>query len=460
MRIIKFTAENVKKLRAVEITPEGHVVEVVGLNGQGKSSVLDAIFYALGGSEGVPSQVIRNDEEKAFVKLELGDNKVTELIVTRHFTAEGVTRLTVESRDGARFPSPQGLLDTLVGALSFDPLAFTRMRSAEQLRELRKVVKLDADLDALDAEIQKNFEIRTATNREVKALESRLQALPVVPESTPDTPVDVSALAQRLQDANTHAANREKIVSKVANLRVDALYYREKASQLQQELEGKIRMLTEEYNRRQEQCLEKVGEFNKEIEAKEAQLVVLGAPAPVADILAELKQAEATNERVRQKQAHAKIEYDLKIQREKADNKTAIIEFNSQRRRQVIAEAKMPVEGLTFGESGVIFNGLLLENASAAEQLRVSVALAVAANPRLRILRVKDGSLLDKNSLRLLAELAETQNFQLWLERVEESGDRPAIIMEDGRVKVEPHHDEHEVHRMETDGVQSHPDAQ
>jgi hypothetical protein len=81
----------------------------------------------------------------------------------------------------------------------------------------------------------------------------------------------------------------------------------------------------------------------------------------------------------------------------------------------------------------VTLNGIPLGQASAAEQLRVSVALAMAANPKLRVLRILDGSLLDTESLAIIGELAKENDFQAWIEVVDESG-KVGIVIEDGRV--------------------------
>lgn len=114
-KIIKLTAENVKRLSVVEISPEGNVVTIGGRNGQGKTSVLDSIEYALGGN---PSDTmpVRSGEESAKVVVDLGD-----IVVKRTFTAAGGTSLTVTNADGVKQASPQAILDKLTGRLTFDP---------------------------------------------------------------------------------------------------------------------------------------------------------------------------------------------------------------------------------------------------------------------------------------------------------------------------------------------------
>ena len=115
MKIVKLTAENIKKLRAVEIVPQGNVVKISGKNEQGKTTVLDSIFWALGGTKAIQEEPIRQGETKASIRLELDD-----LVVTRTFTP-GNSYLKVENKEGTSFKSPQAMLDKLVGKLSFDP---------------------------------------------------------------------------------------------------------------------------------------------------------------------------------------------------------------------------------------------------------------------------------------------------------------------------------------------------
>jgi len=99
-----------------------------------------------------------------------------------------------------------------------------------------------------------------------------------------------------------------------------------------------------------------------------------------------------------------------------------------------IARAKLPVDGLGFGDGAVTYNGIPLEQSSSAEQLRVSLSIAMAANPKLRVIRIQDGSLLDDDSLTAIAKAAEENDYQVWIERVDTSG-KIGIVIEDGMIK-------------------------
>src|SRR3954466_12774485 len=102
MKIVSLQSENVKRLKAVFIKPDGAVVTIRGRNGAGKTSVLDSIASALGGEKLCPPQVVRRGEETATAIADLGD-----FIVERRWTASGRSTLAVKSAEGARYPSPQ-----------------------------------------------------------------------------------------------------------------------------------------------------------------------------------------------------------------------------------------------------------------------------------------------------------------------------------------------------------------
>src|ERR1017187_8482228 len=101
MKIIRLTAENVKKIKVVDITPTGDLIQVTGKNGSGKSSVLDSIWWALGGEKNIQDVPIRTGTESARVRLDLGD-----MVVERVFRACGTTSITVRNKAGSEPGTP------------------------------------------------------------------------------------------------------------------------------------------------------------------------------------------------------------------------------------------------------------------------------------------------------------------------------------------------------------------
>src|SRR5580692_2187934 len=125
IRIIGLKAENFKKIKVIDITPNEFINRISGANGSGKTSLLDAIEVCLRGTRNVPSKPVRKGASKAIIEIDLG-----EWIVRRTFTEGGSKNgfLTVEPKDGmSRLQGPQEFLNKLVGPNSFDPLAFIRM---------------------------------------------------------------------------------------------------------------------------------------------------------------------------------------------------------------------------------------------------------------------------------------------------------------------------------------------
>jgi DNA repair exonuclease SbcCD ATPase subunit len=143
MKVIRLSASNIMRLRAVEVEPNGTVQIVAGKNGAGKSSLLNALYLALAGGQASReiAKPVRAGEEWAEVDVTIAGENVT-LLITRTWDEKG-THLTVKYSDGAKVSTPQTLLDSLLGALTFDPLEFTRQRPADQRQTLLDLLGLD-----------------------------------------------------------------------------------------------------------------------------------------------------------------------------------------------------------------------------------------------------------------------------------------------------------------------------
>lgn len=396
MKIVSLQAENFKRLKAVEITPDGNTVVISGKNAQGKSSVLDAIWAALaGGKGGAVQRPVRDGQRKARVRLDLGD-----VVVERKWSGER-TSLEVTAASGAKFPSPQKMLDDLIGSLSFDPLAFATQDGKRQRKTLIDLVPEDAaELDRIADERKQAYDARTLVNRDVKTRRAQVDAIDF-PDDTPDEEVDVVALAGEVQAASQAVQRRETLLAE------HALNKRE----------------IERLQARQAEIVE------------EGKSLKWATEDHVAALTTRLSEVDAANRHVRAKQTFNELYESLRNAEVESSRLSDVITLADEKRDEIIAGLKLPVPGLSFDEEGVLYNGVPFVQASAAERLRVSVAMAMALNPEIRVIRITDGSLLDSDNMALIEEMAADKDFQVWVERVSD-GEDVGVVIEDGEVRA------------------------
>lgn len=414
MKIVQLRAENVKRLQAVEITPDGNLVVVSGKNGAGKSSVLDSIWYALGGKEALKGvrKPIRDGEKRAEVSLDLGD-----LRVTRSWTADDKTYLRVEAQDGKKFSSPQQVLDNIIGRFSFDPLAFVRQAEKEQVATLLDMLNLPVDIPAMDQRRAEVYDHRTEVGRVVVKLEGQLAGMPEPPDDLP---------ASESSGTEVMEAYRAALEVEHAN---------DQVMQRWAEVEGLIDDTRAEIETIKQQLLDKGAELAALIEEQESLLVRVSNltdpnPSQYKERLAEL---ELVNAQVREARQREAVAAELRVNQAAYHALTHEIDEVDAEKKRVLEAAAMPIDGLGFDDGGVTYQGLPLKQAATSEQLRVGLAIAMALNPTLRVVRISDGSLLDEGGMQLVSEMAAAGDMQVWLERVDSSGG-VGVVIEDGHV--------------------------
>jgi len=398
-RIIKLEATNFKRLKAVQITPTGDLVVISGRNGQGKTSVLDAITAALGGTstKALPKP-IRDGADRAEIIVE-----TDEYTITRRFTPSGST-LTVTGTDGLKVPAGQKKLDALLGRLSLDPLAFTQLDDRKQRETLLALVDLPFDPAQLDAERAAAFETRTEVNRELKQLHAQTFDLPA---DCPTEEVSVADLLAKIEKAQAEERDYEAAVRQKAEAA-------DRVERLKAELIDAERGLTAAT----EQLAQWDGYILNEVDLLRDQVA----------------NAEQTNRHARDYAAWRAVQQNIRgIEAEAADLTKRIAEID-QRKADGLKAAKFP-GGLPLGfdDTGVLLNGIPFKQASGAEQLRASLAMAIALNPALRVIRIADGSLLDSEGLALVAGMATEHDCQVWIEVVSD-GDGFGFMIEDGEI--------------------------
>lgn len=454
-RIIKIQAENIKRIRAISITPTGNLVRITGRNGQGKTSILDAIEMLFAGKNAIPAKPIRIGANNAHIIADIGN-----IIVKRTWTADDKSYLTVEAKDGTKFHSPQSLLDGLLGHLSFDPLAFSRMEPDKQFNILRKLVTLDIDLEAVNLKRHNLYTDRTDTNREIKVFEAQLATIPEV--QAPDQEISIAQLSVQQkslmdtihQNDNTRNLKRRAALDRIADATRKLSESTNTKKRLTTDLDSKYAQI-QELEKKLAQTTAEIDTIfatitttdsailkNKQdlaqanAESKTADTEIAGIIDPdLTAITKEIEQAEHTNTLVRSRKDRLVIQTKLETAMNESADYTAQIDAIDAMKLKAISNAKFPIRGLGFNLNNetVTFADLPLAQASSAEQLKISIAIAMALNPKLRLIRITDGSLLDTQNLSMIADMAKANNYQVWIESVDESG-KLGIYIEDGHI--------------------------
>lgn len=405
-KILELRVEGIKRISVVNIRPDGNLVQITGPNGQGKSSILDAVEWLFAGKRAIQEKPIRDGEETALIKADLGDMKVTRKF-KRVDGGDYTTSVKIEYA-GGKVSTEQGLLTALIGDFSFDPIAFGRMKAEEQFTAARKLVP-GVDFDALARADKVDYDARTDANRLAKDRRTQANAI-ALPAGAIPAAVDVAALEAKLAEAATHNADVER-----------RQFARDQARARIMDIEEQIKALE----------AERAGLLGK-LETAAA----LPDRIDVADVQAKLAAGRETNAVRADADRRDAYEAQAKAAEEESARLTAAMDAREAEKQAAIAAAKMPVPGLSFAAGAVLLNGQPFAQASTAQQWVAGVGIAAALNPRLRVIHIKDGSLIGNDNMAVLAALAEQMDLQIWVERLE-SYNGVGFELVDGHLKGE-----------------------
>ena len=431
MKILELRIDNFLRVEAAEIRPDGTLVVIAGPNGHGKTSVINALWAALGGGSFKAEQPIHDGAERAKIEVQMTDGE-TVIVVERTYTAKG-SRLVVSEKKGDRlmtFRSPQALLDGMVGALTFDPLAFINQNPAAQANLLAELAGLDvADLD-------KAHEALMVERRDIGR---DLRAKGDAPRPDGECP-ERKAVGDLVREREANQHRREQKIRAEQTLRESARDRDQIAAHIAG-LDAEIALLN---RNRRTMIAEQRAIVSRHYQAQEEFDAYGDLDAAENRLRNALEEAQATNRAVDEWEAAAAAADERDALQERYDGKTGEIDRNRETRAKRIAEAALPVEGLTLegvedsAALRVLWDGLPLSQASAAAQLHVGMAVGMARNPALRIVRIEHGSLLDKQSMATLESLAAEKDFQVWIERVADEDTGVGLYIEDGRLAERP----------------------
>lgn len=429
MKILGLYAENFKKLKAVTIAPgDDNVIKITGGNGEGKSTVLECIWAALGGKKYVPEIPVRTGEKKAVISLDLGD-----LIVTRKMTANS-EQLEVSNKDGAFFKSPQAMLDKLINGLSFKPLELLKMEKQKQIETLLSVTDIQVDdaklkelssypgeftvknpLDKIKVAYDFIFKERTDVNRDLDRVKKTLESKPEVKKVEPVVTAELVSEKERLTEENESNQEKRDDYSERQAIVQDA---KDEVKRLEIELKN-----AKEYLLEQEKQLEELKPVIDSLKDND-----------LTEINQKIASADETNKQARQYEEREKVIQEVNDYQKESDEKTAILDKIKAYKQELVSKAKFPIDGLDFGDNGILYNSLPFEQASSSQQLLVALSISAALHPDLKVITFDEGEKLDSKRWEVVEKFAKDNDLQVWATIVDTSG-KMGIVIEDGEIK-------------------------
>ena len=402
-KVINLRVENILGITQAEASPNGQSIVIGGKNGQGKSSFQAALKMALAGKEYVPIKPVHDGAESGSALITLDNGWTVEFTVL----PDRKTRLTIRQENGIKSDSVN-LLKSLFGDLSFDPGDFMALSDREKVEMLMHLCNLD--FHSIDAERAEAYLIRTGVNRNAKQTELKLANMPHHADAPtePLDPAELMAELAKMQDLACDVQNdKTKLETskvKITDLQLQILDIRSEIKKLQQ------------LHDKKEASLEIV---KTEYETLSAKLnnVKRPDPAPIKAQIADLKTINAKVEANKNRDA---VKQELTGLVKETATLTQFIQACDARKKQMLAEAKLPLDDLGFSDNGLTFKGIPFEQISESQQWDVATAIAFRKNPNSVVFMSRSGG-LDRETRSKIIGRAAALGCQLFLEVVDDS---------------------------------------
>lgn len=414
--VVSLTVEAYKRLSAATLHPSpSGLVAIRGKNEQGKSSTIESMLDAMGAEKA--ERPITNGEHAAQVVMKLGDDLVVTKRWTRDAAGKAKPALTIEM-DGAKVSSPAGVMKQLRGQIA-DPVGFMEMAPADQVKTVLRVLGLDEQLEALEAEAELEYVKRRDLGRDADRTEKAAEELAGEIAAAGDIELPpIDELTAALQAAQTHNDRGTTAAMQRAHAERDGKRLAEEIKRTKIELAN--------LEERKGECAEEWKRLNGELQHFE--------PADVDAIAAQIDQHEEATRLKARAELAAAAAADAKEARAKHLECDERLEAKRAEIQELLESVPFPVDGMTYDSltKQLMIGGVPIGQASQGQKIKIACAVAMAGKPSIRVMFVRDGSLLDDDNVELLAGIAEEKGWQLWLEQVASENDGSGIWIEDG----------------------------
>lgn len=408
--ITALEAENVKRIKAVALTPAPTGLTLVGgNNNQGKTSVLDALAWALGGDRFRPNAAQRDGAvAPAHLKVTLSNGVIVERKGKN-------STLTVTDPTGRR--SGQQLLNAFIEPLALDLPRFMEASDKEKADILLRIIGIGTELHVRDLEIKSLYDKRTFTGQLAQQKKHFAEELIYYPEA-PEEPVSASDLIHQQQEILAHNGENQRKRNQLVQL-TDLL---ERQKKVVADLE--FQLSTEKQRLTTMQADVKIAQTSAENLQDES----------TAELEASIRSIEETNQKVRANLEKARAEDEAAQYASDYDKLTEAITQKRANRMALLNGADLPLPELSVEDGALTYKGKHWRDMSGSDQLRVAAAIVRRLNPDCGFVLLDKLEQMDMTTLTEFGRWLEAEHLQAIATRVS-TGSECQIIIEDGMVK-------------------------
>lgn len=410
IKINEFQLENVKRIKAVSLCPTANGLTIIGgKNGQGKTSVLDAIAWALGGAKFAPTTAER---EGSVLPPNLKVSLSNGLIVER--TGKNST-LKVTDEQGNK--GGQQLLDEFIEELALDLPKFMQASNKEKAQTLLQIIGVGEELIKLESEENRLYNERHGIGVVADQKKKFVLEMPYY-ENVPKDVVTASELIQKQQAILLRNAENQQKRQRVQE-------YSEKLEACRKAIEStelKLQQFREEYFAIEE---------SYRIAMSSAEYLVDESTSEIERSLAEI---DALNVKIRANLDREKAAIEADTYKEQYDNLTEDIENIRKKKQDLLSDADLPLDGLTVENGELKYKGFAWDNMSASEQLKVATAIVRKLKPECGFVLIDKLEQMDADTLNEFGKWLEENELQAIATRVS-TGEECSIIIEDGQAQ-------------------------
>lgn len=410
LKIIEAEITNFKNISKRIVHLGGRSFTVTGKNASGKSSLIQAFMSPLDAKK-VPPQPIKEGEERASIYLKIAgeiNGKPREYKIDMIFTKSNLSgRLEIRNIEGEKVNVNKTALRELMGNISFDIFEFLRKKPKEQVEILKKLAGID--FNELDKQYQDLYEQRTFVNKQASSKESIINQTQIKRDEIEkySEKIDTVEITKRLSEA--YEKNQQ--ITSIESGRKERSSSIERANTRINQLKEEISKIEAESQKASEEISKADGWLQKNQKIDTNLLSI------------KLNEANDHNAKYDSIQKTSELYKEVRAHKEEGMKLTKKLEEITEKKAQMIRKSTLPIEGLSFSDDQVLYNGLPMEESqiNKAKLIDIGARIAMAMNPNLRVVIVNDGSLMDKETEDQLTNLLTANGYQFIVEKVTEN---------------------------------------